>query len=190
MTMAGPNPPCTATAAEDAVVVNRVLSGDREAYAILVRRYQSGLYRHARCMGMDHDTALDHVQDAFVRAYTSLAECRDRDRFRTWLFRILRNRCLDHLKNIRRRHVSVDSVTLAQEAGSAATEARAALRDAFRSLSPVLREAFLLKHRDGCSYEEIAERTGASVSALKMRVHRARDLLRAHLEGAGVDRPM
>jgi RNA polymerase sigma-70 factor (ECF subfamily) len=190
MTMTARRSRDTLEQAGDAAIVAHVLAGERDAYAILVRRYQVGLYRQACSLGMDHDTALDHVQDALVRAYASLNECRDRDRFRVWLFRILRNRCLDHLKDIRRRHLPLDVVQLAQDPPEPMPDARSALRDAFSELSPALREAFLLKHRDGCSYEEIAEHTGASISALKMRVHRARELLRAHLEAAGMDRWM
>lgn len=166
---------------DDAACVARVRAGERDAFAILVRRYQTSLYRHARALGLDHDTGHDAVQDAFVRAYTNLETCRDTAHFRTWLFRILRNRCLDHLKDVRRRHVPLDTVTIPASDNATSIEDADALVRAFRQLPPALREAFLLKHRDGCSYEEIAERTGATVSALKMRVHRARDLLRATL---------
>jgi RNA polymerase sigma-70 factor (ECF subfamily) len=166
---------------DDGACVERVRAGDRDAFAILVRRYQTSLYRHARALGLDYDAGHDAVQDAFVRAYTHLDACRDSERFRTWLFRILRNRCLDHLKDIRRTHVPLDAVTLADPDEASSIEDADALERAFRQLPAALREAFLLKHREGCSYEEIAERTGATVSALKMRVHRARDLLRATL---------
>ena len=77
----------------DADIVARVLAGDTEQYASIVERYQRALYRHAVAMVLDHDAAADMVQDAFVRAYTNLKECRDPRRFRAWLFQTLRNRC-------------------------------------------------------------------------------------------------
>ena len=85
-----------------------MLSGDKQMFAVLVSRYQAGLYRHAVAMVLDHDVAADMVQDTFVRAYTRLSTCREHDRFRAWIFQMLRNRCLDHLKDVRRRNVPLD----------------------------------------------------------------------------------
>src|SRR5678815_1966656 len=93
---------------DDAAVIARVLRGDKQAFAVLVARYQTGLYRHAVSMVLDHDVASDMVQETLVRAYTRLSTCRDHDRFRAWIFQMLRNRCLDHLKDVRRRNVSLD----------------------------------------------------------------------------------
>ena len=166
---------------DDAALVARVLDGDRRAYERLVERHQSALYRHARGMGLDPDTAEDMVQDALVKAYSGLADCRDGAAFRGWVFRILRNCCLDHLKNIRRRDIPLDEASPdgADGFGDApSTELRHELDDALGRLSPLLREAFLLKHAGGYSYDELAEITDTSPSAVKMRVHRAREELR------------
>ena len=95
---------------DDAGVITRVLKGDKQAFEHLVSRYQHLLYRHAVAMVLDHDAAADMVQDAFVRAYVNLRDCRDHSRFRAWLFRTLRNRCLDHLKEAGRRNVRLDDV--------------------------------------------------------------------------------
>ena len=174
----------------DAELVGRVLDGESEAYSTLVRRHQDALYRHATGMGLDHDTACDLVQDAFVKAYGSLAECRDRERFRVWAFRILRNRCLDHLKDIRRRSVPLEKVVLEARGGPAhateRSELRATLAAALDELPTDMRDAFLMKHHQGRSYEEMADIAGASVSAMKMRVHRAREALAEWLRAAGV----
>ena len=172
--------------AEDAVLVGRVRSGDRDAYAGFVTRYQRVLYRHTRGMGLDHDTGLDLVQDAFVKAYERLDECREPRHFRAWLFRICRNLCLDHLKNIRRRSIPLDELGDAEPAAHRLVP-NAALRrslwDALDALSPDLREAFLLKHDIGYTYEEVAEIIGLTPSAAKMRVHRARHILVDWLSG-------
>jgi RNA polymerase sigma-70 factor (ECF subfamily) len=173
----------------DADLVRRVLDGERDAYADLVRRHQDVIYRHMRGMGLDHDTALDLVQDAFVRAYDRLADCRDRVHFRAWLFRIARNLCLDHLKNVRRTTLPLSAV-----AGAAAIEDERAetseldltMRTALARLPASLREAFLLKHDAGYTYDEVAAMTDASPSAVKMRVHRARETLREFLTEQGV----
>src|SRR5262249_28127630 len=85
---------------DDAAVIGRVLAGDVQEFAVLVARYQSGLYRYAVSMVLDHDAAADMVQDTFVRAYTHLAACRDPSRFHAWIFQTLRHRCLDYLKDV------------------------------------------------------------------------------------------
>src|SRR5262247_3735990 len=87
-----------ADAPDDAEIIVRVLQGEKQQFEHLVSRYQRAMYRHAVALVLDHDVASDMVQDAFVRAYLNLRECRDRARFRGWLFRTLRNRCLNYLK--------------------------------------------------------------------------------------------
>jgi RNA polymerase sigma-70 factor (ECF subfamily) len=174
----------------DAELVARVLGGERDAYAELVRRHQERLYRHALGMVASPDAAADLVQDSFIKGFTSLQRCRDPDRFGAWLFRILRNRCLDHLKNRRQHTVPLEEETaLAEDRDDPDSlleqaELRRAVGGALAALPEAQREAFLLKHVEGRSYEEMAELLGASVSALKMRVMRAREALRALL-GAG-----
>ena len=160
------------------------MAGDGDSYRTLVRRYQDLLYRHALRMTGEADVAEDLVQAAFVKAYGSLASCRDRDRFGAWLFRILVNGCKDHLKSRRRRDVSLDDETVQPVAASnpqtdlERSEAGVQLQRALMQIPEAMREAFVLKHVEGRSYEEIAELMKTTVPALKMRVHRARDLLK------------
>lgn len=179
----------------DADVVRLVLEGRRDAFAVLVRRHQDELYRHARGMRIDHDTASDLVQDAFVTAYRRLAQCSDPERFRFWLLRILRNRCMDWLRDIRRRSVAIDDVVLESdgrtpEGDLRIDELRRAVTRALDGLTEDLREAFLMKHHEGRSYQEMAEIADASVSAMKMRVLRAREALRDSLDHVGLSAGM
>lgn len=153
-------------------------------FAALVWRHQNALYRYGRGLGLDHDTALDLVQDAFVKAHARLDQCREPDKARSWLFRIFRNTMLDWAKNVRRTEVPLLDVE--EPAGEEDFAERHALREAIgaalASLPPILREAFLLRHELGHSYEEIAELAGISLSAAKMRVARAHAALRETLE--------
>lgn len=171
----------------DAELVARVLAGEKERYGALVRRHQAPLYRHALGMVGSGDAAADLVQDALVRAYTRLSTCRDPDRFGSWVFQILRNRCLDYLKDRRRNTVPLTDETAcagARDDPEASLEQAELRRDVLRALDALptaMREAFLLKHVDGRSYEEMSEMLGASVSALKMRVMRAREALHSRL---------
>ena len=186
--MAMPHDRRRSDAPSDADVVARVLDGDKQEFEHLVRRYQHVLYRHAVSIVLDHDAAADMVQDAFVRAYLNLRECRDTSRFRAWLFRTLRNRCFDHLKAASRRNVPLDEIEpipLDEADGPAAlaerSEVRTAIRRALAKLPPVLREAFVMHYVDGMSYETMGELLGASVSAIKMRALRAREALSSAL---------
>ena len=168
----------------DGELVRRVLAGDRESFSELVRRHESVLYRHARGMGIGHDMALDLVQDGCVRAYLRLRQCRDPERFRAWLFRLFRNLVLDHLRDVRRKELPLTAAAHAASPDEmSGVELRGPLNRALEELPPLLREAFLLRHDADHSYDEIADLTGARVSAVKMRVHRAREQLRAALRG-------
>ena len=185
----------------DAELVARVLDGDRDSYQFLVQRHQDSMFRVARALVLDDDVAADIVQDAFVRAYVSLARCRDRSRFRVWLLATLRNRGLDYLKEKRRGDLSLDADGVAQRAElmgahTGADDERQALRTALEtalaSLSEPLREAFVLRHVEQLSVEEAAAVLGTSISAVKMRVHRAREQLKGWLAdfgGGGADEP-
>jgi RNA polymerase sigma-70 factor, ECF subfamily len=182
--------PGMAALMSDAELVGRVLEGDRDCYQLLVQRHQESMFRVAYSLVLDDDVASDIVQDAFVRAYVSLARCRDRNRFRVWLLATLRNRGLDYLKEKRRGDLSLDAegVTRRAEVLGAHTEAederqalRTALESALARLSEPLREAFVLRHVEQLSVEEAASVLGTSVSAVKMRVHRAREQLKEWL---------
>jgi RNA polymerase sigma-70 factor (ECF subfamily) len=182
--------PDQASEIPDAHLVMRVLNGDMDAYSGLVRRHQDAIYRHARGLGLDHDTSVDVVQDALVRAYDRLEDCRDGANYRAWLFRICRNLCYDELRNVRRRLTipmsemkGADSI---EDPRGSPNELELTLREALGRVPDVMREAFLLKHDAGYTYEEIAELTDASPSAVKMRVHRAREALREFLELQGI----
>jgi len=169
----------------DQQIIARVLAGHREDFSLLIGRYSDALYRHALGMTGSPDVAEDILQMSFIKAYQHLAEVRGR--FDAWVFRIVANGCKDWLKNIRRTHLSYDEDD--QPSGYATpeedldrTELRGDLDRALAALAPSLREAFVMKHVEGRSYEEMADLLGTTVGALKMRVHRAREALQVLLE--------
>jgi RNA polymerase sigma-70 factor, ECF subfamily len=180
----------------DAVLIARVLGGQTEQFGELVKRYQGALYRHAVSMVLDHDVAADMVQDAFMRAYVNLGACRDHAHFRAWVFQTLRNRCLDYLKEARRLNVRLDDAEPIVDTGDGPmdlverSQLQATIARALASLSEEQREAFVLRCVEGISYDEMTELLGASVSALKMRVLRAREALAAALQERNVPRPL
>ena len=169
----------------DQQIITSVLAGDRDAFSALIHRYSDPLYRHALGMTGSPDVAEDILQQSFIKAYNHLSEVRGR--FDAWLFRIVANGCKDWLKNIRRTHVSYDEDDQPSNYATPDEDLdRSQLRDdldrALGSLAPSLREAFVMKHVEGRSYEEMADLLGTTVGALKMRVHRAREALQALLE--------
>jgi len=169
----------------DQAVIDRILAGDRNAFGALIQRYSDPLYRHAVGMTGSPDVAEDILQVSFIKAYNHLNEVRGR--FDAWVFRIVANGCKDWLKNIRRSHLSYEeddqpSGYETPEEELDRGELRSDLDRALSALPASLREAFVMKHVEGRSYEEMAELLDTTVGALKMRVHRAREALQALLE--------
>jgi RNA polymerase sigma-70 factor (ECF subfamily) len=167
----------------DAVIVARVLDGEVDAYAELVARYRERFGRYALHMLGNREDAEEALQDAFTRAYRSLARCEDPERFGAWLFRILVNRCRTAgARGVRRRRMFVvDEVAMhsaSEEHPAEANAWREEIAFALRQLRPEQREAFLMKYVQELGYEEMSRLTGVGVSALKMRVLRACDRMR------------
>lgn len=171
----------------DAALVAATLAGDLNAYGVLVRRYQDTYFRFATRMLGDREDADDALQSAFVRAFRALRDCRDPARFAAWLYQIVINECrtLGSRRARRERRIIPDERELERSAvehpeGSAAEMEE--IQHALDQVDPEQREAFVLKHVEELSYDEMATLTGAGVSALKMRVKRACDRLRELLE--------
>lgn len=172
----------------DASIVAAVLTGNTDAYGVLVNRYRDAYTRFAARMLGSLEDADDALQLAFVRAFRNLGQCRDPDRFGSWLYQIVVNECrtLGSRRTRRERRLVHDETKL--DAGATMhPEGMQALRDeiqyALERIEPAQREAFLLRHVEGLGYEEISEITGVGISALKMRVKRATERLRGLLEG-------
>jgi RNA polymerase sigma-70 factor (ECF subfamily) len=181
---ASPLPPSD-SADLDQAVIDRVLAGERDAFGILIERYSDPLYRHAYGMTGSADVAEDILQVSFIKAFHHLGEVRGR--FDAWVFRIVANGCKDWLKNIRRTHLSYeeDDQPSGYETPDEELDRGEIRRDLDRALAALpssLREAFVMKHVEGRSYEEMAELLDTTVGALKMRVHRAREALQKLLE--------
>ena len=164
----------------DAALVRRVLEGDTAAFTMLVDRHAAACTRFAMRMLGNREDAEDATQESFIRAYRSLGRYEERQAFRTWLFQILVNRCRTAALRRQRRQrmflVDDNAVALASVRPAAESSGvREELQRAIDALDPDQREAFLLKHVEQLSYDEMAAATGVGVSALKMRVKRACD---------------
>lgn len=170
----------------DAELIATVLGGEIDAYSALVRRYRDICFRFALRQLGNREDAEDALQEALVRAFRGLATCRERDRFGAWLYTIVVNECRTRAtRRARRERWFVADA--GDEVADPSDRPDPAIGDeiayALRQLPPEQREAFLLKHVEELSYEEMAEITGVGVSALKMRVKRGCERLRDLLEG-------
>lgn len=186
MTREGRGDPDVTTGPEDAAVVARVLGGEVEAFGLLIRRYEPELLRCATRLLGSADNAADAVAEGFVRAFRHLASCRDPRHVRAWLYRIVLNRCKTRLARPGPEVPLEDAPPIAARDDPAAelerSEEMARVQRALGTLSRLLREAFVLRHVEGLSYDEMAAATGVGVPTLRVRVQRAREALIAALE--------
>ncbi len=170
----------------DAALVARTLDGDAVAFRSLVDRHYASCARYATRMLGRREDAEDAVQETFVRVYRALGSYDERHVFRGWLYRVLVNQCRTLARGRTRRErwqVARDGADArSADEPAAGAELRDALQVALDGLEPLLREALLLRYGEELNYDEMARVTGAGVSALKMRVKRARDAVRPLLE--------
>jgi RNA polymerase sigma-70 factor, ECF subfamily len=176
--------------ATDADLVRATLDGDSTAFAELVNRHSRPCIRYATRMLGSREDAEDVAQETWLRAHRALGRYDGRTAFRTWLMSILINRCRTALLRRRRRTARVvfDDAAVARahvDAPTIAADLRLTIERALGELEPGQREAFLLKHVEQLSYDEMAAVTRAGVSALKMRVQRACERLQLLIEDDG-----
>ena len=170
----------------DSEIIKRVLSGDTDAFAGLVRKYQAPIRRF--CIGVLGDGALadDAAQEAFLKAYLALKTFRGDSTFGTWLYRIAANQCRDLLRRQgRRRLVSLEAMSEETSGDNpvlvdprsneapASDHADATLQ-LLKRLPEKSREVLVLREVQGLSYEEISCALGCSLDAVKARLRRAR----------------
>ena len=168
-------------------------SGDRDAYAELVRRHQDRIYRVAYRVTGDREAAFDVAQDVFVKAYQSLARWRPTGSFPSWLLRMASNAAIDHVRKrtrhrpdrladeVRRRPRARhwlgdgDEVT-AREVRRREIDER--VGEALEALSPTQRQVFVLRHYEGMQMAEIATVLESSEGSVKVHLFRALRKLR------------
>jgi len=178
--------PVGATDGGDAHVV--VGLGPEDAHARFVRLAHDELDRSYRLAGLilgDASEAEDAVQDALLRAWRSVGGLRDADGFGAWFDRILVNGCRDRLRRRKTIHfipleATIDPATEADPLRELAEHD--ALVAGLRVLDPDERVVVVLHYWADLSVQDIADRTGAPVGTVKSRLHRARGVLRRHLE--------
>ena len=156
-------------------LVRRFKGGDEAAFNEIVRRHQEKLYYVALRMVNDHDDAADLSQDAFVKAYRGLSKFREGSSLYTWLYRIVTNLCINHLRAKKAWDViSLDalmeplaSTRHAPDQGVERKDLGQAIQQAVERLPPQQKAVFILRQYEQLSHEEIARTLGRSVGAVK-----------------------
>jgi len=172
---------------EDSLAVALAKGGDGDAYRLLVERYSRGVFRLAyRMMGNEQD-AEDVVQETFLRAYRHLGRWDGRSSFETWIYRIAANYSLDLLRV--RKRTSVTSAEGDHPCFGPGPDRLLHSREVQRQVAATLetcsemeRTAFVLRHFEGQSIEEIGVALGVSANSTKQSIFRAVHKLRRALE--------
>lgn len=178
---------------DEAELARAARAGDRAAFERLISMYQGKAWGYALRQTGDPDLAEDICQEAMLKAFLAIGSYDDRWAFSTWLFKVIHNTFIDHL---RRRGARVAEVAMPEEGEppEAADDAVRRFHERMRAmdrddwllkgvarLPPDLRTLVILRDLQGFSYEEIAGITGLAMGTLKSRLNRARRELRGYL---------
>jgi RNA polymerase sigma-70 factor (ECF subfamily) len=185
----------------DHAAIRAILSGDKEAYGALVVRHSQGLFRVAfRITGNEAD-AEEVVQEAFLRGYQKLVSFQSRSSFGTWIYRIAVRCALDRINSSKvegtsriapetdpvQREMQLPNETAGPERLLLSREIGKMQETAMHSLTPIERTAFVLRHMEDLTTEEIASALGIAPNAAKQAVFRAVQKLRCRLAALRVN---
>lgn len=175
--------------AADEDLMRAAQAGDLDAVGTLFSRHHRMVYRLCYRLTGDPSAAEDLTQESFLRVIRYGDSFGGQSKFTTWLYRVVRNRCMDH--NVARRRDREQEEHMANDPDLGAKETwpppdpgwQETLRLALDRLSPAMREVLVLSRYQGLKYQEIADLCQESVGAVKVRAHRAmRELRRLVLE--------
>lgn len=176
-----------------AALVDAAVAGDEAAFSELVRLTHTEMYGLAYRLVGNEDDARDVVQEAYLRAYRSLSKFRGDAAFTTWLYRITANAAYTYMRRRgRNRAESLEGIEEPESTGPRPEEVsqnlslRGQLTRRLLELPPEQRAVVVMKDVYDLPHDVIAEELGISVTAAKVRLHRARKRLRAALESEGV----
>ncbi|HJN17756.1 MAG TPA: RNA polymerase sigma factor [Armatimonadota bacterium] len=171
--------------ATDTPLVLKAQKGNRRAFGELVRTHHAKLIAAARAMVGDSDAAEDLSQEAFVHAYASLRSLKHPERFKAWLFGILKHKALNHLRTAKREvplAMVGDGPSTGREPRRYADGGGEELRERLDELPEQHREILAAKYVQDLSYAEIADALNLTVNAVRVRCHRAKQALRELIE--------
>jgi RNA polymerase sigma factor (sigma-70 family) len=180
---------------DDYDVVRRVIAGEKALFEILLRRYNQTLYRVVRSYLKDQDEVKDAMQDTYLKAFDKLSQFQGNSAFSTWLIRIGINEALQRLRKIKKeRQIYIDSPEIGlgafhqipdkqmnPEKIIIRQEAQQLLEQAIDSLPEKYRVIYMLREVEGLNNSQITECLNLTESNMKVRLHRAKSLLKEKL---------
>ena len=166
---------------DDKKIIEEVLSGDLDAFGILIERYQQSIFRMILRMTGNSAEAEELTQSVFVKVYSNLTQFNPKYKFFSWLYRIALNEALNYLKS--RKNISAINVNTSvthenPEVIFHKKERKEALEQAIMELNPMERTLIVLKYYQEMSYKEISNVTGLSVKKVKSRLFTGRKKLK------------
>jgi RNA polymerase sigma factor (sigma-70 family) len=182
---------------QDSELIRRAKEGNEKAYEQLLQKYRIQVYNLVFRMVRDKQEAEDLTQEAFIKAFNSLASFNEDYAFSTWLYKIATNNCIDFFRKRKLQTYSLDKPIkykdseiqqeipdpdLNPEKTILANERSRIIRDAIDSLPDKYHEAIVLRHREEKSYEEIAQILDLPLGTVKARIFRAREMLNKALK--------
>ena len=183
---------------DERLLIDRCKLGERSAFDTLIRGYEKRVYNLAYRLSGNYDDANDISIDAFLRVFQAIKLFRGEANFSTWLFRIVTNVYLDRRKRMQnKQHLSLEEYIELEENSVArqiedpsptpgvlaeSKERQDVLSDAINTLPDYQRAMIVLYHKEGLSYEEIAEVLSLPIGTVKSRLNRARLVMREKLE--------
>ena len=180
------------TGLNDNELISKVLSGDQQAYAALVNRYQNYVFTLALRFTKNREDAEEVSQDIFIKAYRALADFRGASKFSTWLYTIVNTTCITFLRKKRLEVHSLDNEKVFELADNQDSGMRANLVEqksrlamvnhAIKMLSTDDAEVITLFYKGEQTLEEIAQILGIEANTVKVRLHRARTRLKEKME--------
>jgi RNA polymerase sigma-70 factor (ECF subfamily) len=161
--------------------ISEMQKGSAQAFHLLYQKYNQSIFRYCLKMLNDKDTADDAFQETFIKVYEHRLEFKGTN-FQSWVYTIAHRTCLNYIRNKK------DSITFEEEYQAPVFEseedigAKQFIEKAVAALPLSLRETLVLREYEECSYQEIAEILDIDISLAKVRVHRARLILRQMLQ--------
>ena len=178
----------------DEHVISRVLLGEKDAYEIIIRRYNSRLYKIARTYVRDEDDIEDILQETYVKAYLKLSKFEGRAKLGTWLIRILINEALACVNKQSRKSTLADDLLVEKIEREQSIEQKIIqnnvkdiLEKAIDNLSPKLGAVFVMREVENLSIRETSEALSISEENVKVRLYRAKmtlkEMISKNMEG-------
>jgi RNA polymerase sigma factor (sigma-70 family) len=178
----------------DTEIINLIISGNTAMFEILIRRYNPYLYKIGRTYGFNHQDTEDLMQETFINSYINITQFAERSSFKTWLIKIMLNQCYRkaHKLSYRKEQATElipDNPTYMFLENNSKTdntvtsrELKKIIESSIQQLPPHIRSTFVLRELTGLSVAETADILHISTTNVKVRVNRAKVMLRKEIE--------